>query len=319
MTSSGTRLATPHTGAILAVLFPGQGSQMVGMATEIAKNIPEAAAVFDLASETLGLDARKLCWGLDAFALRKTENAQPALVISSLACWQAFLARIDFPLAPTSVFAGHSLGSLTAAAAAGYLSTRDAIDLARERGRLMAAAPGEGAMLAVSVPEQKDFELQIRAASQLAQRYQLDVAALNGPRQVVLSGPTIQVRSAAASLGSMSKALDVSHAFHSKLMAPVAGEWADLLSSRTWLQGDHVYLPNGTMTATEDGAQVRRDLQEAIYSPVYWSRVLSQIPSDAHVVIPGSGKVIERLLRGVGSAKVSTVDSLRSLARAVAA
>ena len=307
------------TGTTLAVLFPGQGSQIVGMAMEISRNVPEAAAIFDLASETLGLDSRKLCWELGPNALRQTENAQPALVISALACWYAFRARIDFPLAPNSVFGGHSLGSLTAAAAAGYLSTRDAICLARERGRLMASVPGEGAMLAVSLPPQNDLELQISAATELAQRYQLDVAAFNGPRQVVLSGPSTRVRKASASIGSASKELSVSHAFHSRLMAPIASEWADHLASRSWLPGDHIYLPNGTMSATQDVAIVRRDLGESLFSPVYWNRVLSQIPSHAHIVIPGSGKALERLLRGVDSVRVSTVDSLRSLARAVAA
>lgn len=302
-----------------AVLFPGQGNQMTGMARDIVSKVGAASQVFDLASDVLGIDARALCWDMPNSELKRTENAQPALVISSLACWSAFASTIEVDMSEMSVFAGHSLGALSAAAAAGFLSITDAIELSYERGRLMSMAPGEGSMLAISIPPEDSFEGQLNTARRLASRFDLEIAAVNGPKQVVLSGPSAAVHAAAATLGATSRELEVSHAFHSKFMIPVSSEWEELLRSRHWTPGRHTYIPNSLASATNDTTVVREDLESALYSPVYWSKVLAQIPPSARVVIPGAGQPIERLLRGVSAFSVHTVDSVRSLTRAVAA
>jgi [acyl-carrier-protein] S-malonyltransferase len=275
-------------------LFPGQGSQYVGMGSRLAASSPSAALVFDRAEEATGVDVRKLCWTAPGSELERTENAQLALTVFSLAAHAAFEAETAEKV---TAFAGHSVGAVAAAAAAGYFSVESAAVLAQTRGRLMAAAPGSGGMIAVAVPPRDSTEEGHRAGLEMARSFDLDVAAHNGPRQIVLSGTKPSVDLAAKALGAKAKKLSVSHAFHSRLMNPVESAWEDVLDNTPIAAAARTYIGCTDGKPTQRGADVREDLKRGLRHPVLWSSVMEQTSAFKRLCVFGSGRSIARLAR----------------------
>ena len=271
----------------IAALFPGQGSQVPGMGKSLAAAFGEAAAVFDEASEVLGVDVRALLWESPASRLAATENAQPALVIAGLAAWRV-LERRGVVLRAA---AGHSVGALAALVATGRLDLAEAVRLARLRGELMARAPGSGGMCAVITADGERTD-----ALAVAEHLGLDVAADNSPRQFVVSGPLDTVRAFAGAIGPRAKLLDVSHAFHSRMMAAVEGAWTaaveqiDLLPS-----GVPVGLAAGSFSA--DNGEIAKDLMSAVSAPVRWRELMETMPPDAYLAGLGPAKALVGLAR----------------------
>ncbi|MFE0101588.1 ACP S-malonyltransferase [Streptomyces sp. NPDC059009] len=253
-------------------LFPGQGAQTPGMARGLARAFPEADAVFEEASEELGIDLRTLCWDAPPQLLAATENAQPALLTAALATWRV-LERRGVTLASA---AGHSVGAVAAVVATGRVELADAVRLVRLRGTLMASAPGRGGMcaLAVAGPEQRG-DLLARARGE-----GLDLAADNSPRQCVVSGEIAAVRRFAAQIGPRARPLDVSHAFHSRLMAPVADAWRDAATAQRLADSPR---PVGLVTRGVFGTRtedVRADLVDALCAPVRWRELMELLVAD---------------------------------------
>jgi malonyl CoA-acyl carrier protein transacylase len=275
-------------------LFPGQGSQYVGMGARLAGKSPAAAEVFDRAEAASGVDVRRLCWETDSADLERTENAQLALTVFSLAAFSAYQCEGG---ATIDAFAGHSVGAIAAASAAGYLSVEQAVILARTRGRLMATAPGNGGMLAVAVPARSLEEEARKAGQEMAQAFGLDVAAHNGPRQIVLSGPETSLDQAAAALGAKAKRLSVSHAFHSRLMGPVEAEWHSVLDSVPMPASAGTFVGCTDAIPTTRGADVRADLKRGLCHPVLWSSVMDGARAYDRLCVFGSGRAIARLAR----------------------
>lgn len=263
-------------------LFPGQGSQIVGMSRKVAENSPHASEVFDAASNVLGIDARALCWRTPIETLTLTENAQPAITIASLASWAA--TRGDLADAPTTA-AGHSVGAIAAAVAAGCLSLSSAFELAAARGQLMADVPGRGSMLAVAVGAVDSVDEQEQRAQSLANRFALDVGAVNGPTQIVLSGEHDAVVAASEELGGKAKQLAVSHAFHSRMMVPAEERWQALIE-RIEIGDPEAGSYHGCITGAraQSAVSVRQDLASSLTMPVLWSRVMTatkDLPEEA--------------------------------------
>lgn len=281
-------------------MFPGQGSQVVGMAKRAVRDSAAAAAFWQAASERIDTDLSKLCWESSDEELRPTQRQQPALVAASLATWIAHHELSDDAASeqPQWHTAGHSIGAIPAAAAAGYLDPVDAVHLAAERGKLMASAPAGGTMLAVVTAKQPDEDAQFRLAAELADAHDCDVAAVNGPTQVVLAGAIDNIARAEVEIEAKTKQLSVSNAFHSRFMHPVAEEWAALVTATDFQPGTGSYIGCRSGELCETEAEVRADIIEGLTMPVRWMRVLTRlIPGADAVHAFGPGRATARLAR----------------------
>ncbi|MFI0739147.1 ACP S-malonyltransferase [Streptomyces sp. NPDC021100] len=296
----------PH--GVLA-LFPGQGSQVPGMGRAFATARPEAAAVFDEASDALGIDMRALCWDAPAPELASTDNAQPALLTASVAAWRVLEAEG----ATAASAAGHSVGAVAALVATGRLEFTDAVRLVRLRGELMAAAPGKGGMCAVLATGDEREKALAQAAE-----HGLDIAADNSPRQFVASGDLPAIGEFAAAVGARAKPLDVSHAFHSRLMAPAAADWEAAVAE---VRLRPATAPVGLITTGAfgtDDAAVRRDLADALCAPVRWRELMDATAGRpepaAPLVAVGPAKALVGLAKHFAAKpQVSLVDTPTSL------
>ena len=292
------RTTALRSSSILA-LFPGQGTQAVGMGRRAAEASAAAAQVFDLASDILRIDARELCWRTPDAELKRTKNAQPAITIAALASWA--VASEELMGSSAVVAAGHSVGAISAAAAAGYLSMPTAVRLAASRGELMGSVAVNGLPTA---------DEQEERAHELAARFHVDVGAVNGPRQVVLSGPRDLIERACAQLEGRAKMLAVSHAFHSRMMAPVESQWCAMVDA-VEMEPAPTWSYQGSILAmrARTAEDVRQDLRASLTMPVLWSRVMESTMTLSEVRVFGPGGVLARLARPYrGGRTVTQVD-----------
>ncbi|AZZ42949.1 ACP S-malonyltransferase [Acidipropionibacterium jensenii] len=273
-------------------LFPGQGSQAKGMGRRALEHSPQARRFVEEASRAVDLDLEELCLHASLAELTPTQVQQPALTAAALADWIAF----GPPTAgPGDRFAGHSIGALAAAAASGYLDLVEAVRLARLRGRLMSQAPGRGSMLAVISSRSESQEAQLAWARTLSEQQGLDVAAVNGPTQIVLSGDLDRVEEAARALPHAT-VLRVSHGFHSRLMEPAQPEWTAALE-RTGFADGSGYVGCTTGVTAGSPQDVRRDLREGLRHTVRWPFVLTATADCTPITVYGPGRTIARLQR----------------------
>ena len=276
-----------------AALFPGQGSQRVGMGKALYEASPAAKEVLDRAEATLpGL--LKLMWEGPEETLTLTENQQPALLAVGYAAYRAFLAEGG---TEPSLAAGHSLGEWTAHVAAGTLELEDALRLVRLRGRYMqeAVPPGEGAMAAI-------LKLPLEAIQEaLAGLEGVEVANLNSPEQTVISGRREAVEEAAERLREKRARvvfLPVSAPFHSSLMAPAKERLARDLAQVTLRKPRFPVYSNVTARPEEDPGRIRELLLEQITAPVRWVEILKDMERRGvrRFLEFGSGEVLRGLV-----------------------
>lgn len=298
----------------IAFLFPGQGSQAVGMGAALAAASPAAAAVFAQADEALGEPLSRLAWDGPAETLNLTENAQPALLATSIAYlaalrerWAARVAQ-GGPAAPEPVVAaGHSMGQYSAFVASGALSLADGIRLVRERGRLMQAsgAGREGRMAALIGLDEARLPELVAAASA---KGVFGVANRNAPGQVVVSGERAAVAAGieiARALGARRAIeLPVSVAAHSPLMAEAAERLAEVIAGITFNDPHPAGLANADARPIRTAADVRAELVEHLTAGVDWVRAIETMTAEGVMTFIeiGPGRVLTGLTSRIAPA-----------------
>lgn len=257
-----------------AFVFPGQGSQFVGMGRELAQASPAARATFAEADELLGFNLSQLCWEGPEAELTDTINAQPALLTCSVAALRAFHERLGEQ--PPALMAGHSLGEISALVAAGSLEFEDGLALVRRRGEVMKAAGerspgGMAAILALDAPQVA--ELCAEAAAQAAGVVQ--VANDNCPGQVVISGDQAALEKAmelAKARGARrAMKLPVSIAAHSPLMQSAVEDFRRSVDGMPFIAPIPAIVGNIYAAPLSDPNEIRAELPAQLTSPVRWT------------------------------------------------
>jgi [acyl-carrier-protein] S-malonyltransferase len=290
-----------------AFVFPGQGSQSVGMGRALAAASPAAAAVFAAADEALGESLSTLAWEGPEDRLNLTENAQPALLATSIAYLVAAHERASatgMTLPNPRFFAGHSMGQYTAMVAASSLSLPDGVRLVRERGRRMQASGSgrDGAMAAILGLDDATLPDLVSRASEHGV---FAVANRNSPGQVVVSGERAAIEAAAAiakSLGAKrALVLPVSVAAHSPLMAEAAAAMREVLAPVEFREPTAALLANADAHAILDGEGARAELVEHLTAGVDWIRAVERMRADGvdTFIEVGPGKVLTNLIRRI--------------------
>lgn len=298
-----------------AVVFPGQGCQKTGMAREFFLAFRESRDVFQLASDSIGVDMEKLCFDENEL-LNLTEYTQPAILTAEMAMYLPLCSQFGLNAA---YFAGHSLGEYTSLVAAGVLPFREAIQIVKERGRRMqsAVAAGDGAMAAIILENIDKANL-----SETASACGVEIANFNARDQVVISGTRSRVSRACEELSRQysemrSVLLSVSAPFHSSLMKSIEDGFQDFLSGFA----ERLSLENVTRVLSNysgnfhTGRNIVRSLARQISSPVRWMEnmeVLKGRVTDVYEI--GPQRVLGKFFSSI-SVNVKTITDLRSLER----
>jgi len=293
-----------------AFLFPGQGSQFVGMGRDLYEREPVARALYDEADARLGLALSRLCFEGPEEALTDTAVQQPALFTTSLAAWAVLAARGE---ANAAYVAGHSLGEFSALAAAGALTFADGLTLVRRRGELMKLA-GErapGGMAAILGLDAAPVADVCAAAAATTGRF-VGVANDNCPGQVVITGDETALAEAMSQLAAAGARkvvrLPISIAAHSPLMAAVAGDFAAAVEATPLTAARVPVVANVTATPITAPDAIRAELKAQLTAPVQWTssvRALSAAGVAAYVEV-GPGDVLLGLVKRIDRAATRT-------------
>ena len=306
-----------------AFVCPGQGAQSIGMGKALAEAYVESKQVFEEVDDALGESLSKLIWEGDIDVLTLTENAQPALMATSLAAARA-LIREGMGVETANFVAGHSLGEYSALAIAGALSIADAARLLRTRGKAMQAAVpvGVGAMAALLG---LDFETASQVAKQAAGDEVCEAANDNDPAQVVVSGHKAAVERAvelAKEHGAKRAVLlPVSAPFHCSLMSPAAAVMKEALSEATIISPSVPVVSNVKAQAVSDPDEIRELLIQQITGSVRWREsVMWMAQNDVSEIWEiGAGKalsgMVRRIDREVECKNIATPEDIRALPR----
>ncbi|MCJ7839607.1 ACP S-malonyltransferase [Lederbergia sp. NSJ-179] len=293
----------------IAFVFPGQGSQTVGMGATVRETDHKARAIFDSADKRLHRDLTSLILNGPLEELTKTMNAQPALLTTSVALLQAFQEAGIQP----DFTAGHSLGEYSALVASGAIPFSDAVFAVSKRGELMeeAVPNGKGTMAAVLGIDRHLLSIICEKITDNGEPVQL--ANLNCPGQIVISGTVEGVSRAGVEAKNKGAKrvlpLQVSGPFHSILMKPAAEKFKTVLEQITIRDGQIPIIANVTAEPTQDKHDIQKLLLEQLYSPVLWEdsiRKMIELGVDSFVEI-GPGKVLSGLIRKI-SREVTTLS-----------
>ncbi len=308
-----------------AFIFPGQGAQSLGMGRALAEAYPSAKAVFDEVDDALGEKLSDVIWGDDLDALTLTQNAQPALMATSLAVMAA-LKDEGVGIEAAGFVAGHSLGEYSALAAAAAFSLADTARLLRKRGEAMQAAVpvGQGAMAAVLG---LDFDAVTSVAAEAAQGDVCQVANQNDPTQNVLSGDTAAVERAivlAKEAGAKrALPLPVSAPFHCALMQPAADVMAQALEDVSISAPAVPVVANVVAQAVDDPTRIRTLLVEQVTGQVRWMSSVEWMAANGVTEMweIGAGKalsgMIRRINKEVATRAVLSPDDVKAAADAL--
>ena len=300
-----------------AMVFPGQGSQTVGMLAELAGNYPIVQETFKQASEVLGYDLWQLVQEGPAEELNKTWQTQPALLTASVAVYRVWQQK--YPELKPEVMAGHSLGEYSALVCAGVLDFQDAVKLVELRGKLMqqAVPEGTGAMYAIIG---LDNDAIINACKQAEQGEVVSAVNFNSPGQVVIAGAKAAVERAAALCkeagAKRALPLAVSVPSHCALMKPAADQLSVSLESITLKEAGVSVLNNVDVKSEIEADAIRNALVRQLYSPVRWTETVEKMAQNGVEVLVevGPGKVLNGLTkRIVDSLQAVSVNDVKSL------
>ena len=299
----------------IAFIFPGQGSQYVGMAKEFLENFRESKEVFDAASAALGYDLAQLCVHGPVEKLNLTENTQPAILAASIAVLRPLERR---GLAATAA-AGHSLGEYTAITAAGGFELKDAVSLVQKRGRYMqeAVPEGTGLMAAVLGMERRELEKTCLEASKNGI---VAPANYNSPGQIVIAGEKQAVEKAMelARAGGAKKVipLAVSVPSHCTLMKQAGDRLARELDAVTISDLRIPIVNNADAKFLKTASELRPSLIKQISSPLFWEDTIKNMVAEGYdtFIEIGPGKVLSGLVRRIAKdAKVLNVEDQKSM------
>ena len=307
-----------------AFVFPGQGSQSVGMLAAVAEAHPSVGQTFTEASDTLGYDVWELVQNGEQEQLNLTETTQPVLLTCSVALWRSWRAAGG---AMPTMMAGHSLGEFSALVCAGAINFGDAVALVRQRGAFMQTAVpvGEGAMAAIiGLDDASINEVCKQAASQSGEV----VAAVNfnSPGQVVIAGTVaaVELASGLCKEAGAKRALPlpVSAPFHTELMQPAGEKLAEVLASITVSAPEIPVIHNVHAQPETNPTRIRELLVEQISSPVQWTACVNAMVTAGitEIVECGPGKVLSGLNRRIDKSLQSfTIEQPADLESALAA
>ncbi len=300
----------------IAAVFPGQGSQSVGMLTSIYDRYPQIKNTFAEASEALGYDLWALVQGGPEDQLNSTEYAQPAMLVSDVALWRLLNEKKSCEV---SVMAGHSLGEYSALVCAGALNFVQTVKLVRLRGRFMqqAVTLGEGAMAAIIGLTANDVADVCEIVSGDGAEGSVSVANLNSPVQTVIAGNTSQVEHAAelAKEKGAKRAviLPVSVPSHCALMQPAAERLEDAMVGIDITTPHIPVLQNVDATAHEDTKTIAENLVKQLYQPVRWVESIERLAQYKveSIIECGPGKVLTGLVKRITKEiPITSVDSI---------
>lgn len=302
----------------IVTMFPGQGSQSVGMLAEAAEHSPIVQQRFAEASEVLSFDLWQLVQEGPADVLGQTENTQPALLTASVALWEALQALRAQPL-EVQAMAGHSLGEYSALVCAGAISFADGVHLVRKRGELMqqAVPSGQGGMAAILGLEDAQVQECCAAVAGV-----VTAANYNAPGQIVIAGEKAAVADAIQACkdagAKRALALDVSGPFHSPLMEPAAEEFSAVLSAIPVRMPTTPVVQNVHARVAVDEQEIRANLVAQLSAPVRWTESIEQLLSDGaeQFIESGPGNVlcglVKRIARGTPAVSLSSQDGMQS-------
>jgi [acyl-carrier-protein] S-malonyltransferase len=298
----------------LAIIFPGQGSQKVGMGQDVQDAFSASRHLFALADAASGTNISDLCFHGPADALTATDNAQPAILTTSLAYLAAALETGALPGRPTYL-AGHSLGEYTALVASGSLGVADAVMMVLARGRIMAEARNEhaGTMAAI-------LGLVVEVVEQICIQSGAEPANYNGPTQTVIGGTPSAVEKAsqlARERGGKALPVNVSGAFHTSLMVSACERFAEVVDSIAILDPMIPVIGNVSAAPLETAEQVRKELRAQVARPVQWNESIRFMTGRGvrTFIEIGPGRALSAMLKRIDAEVVCTsIDSAAALA-----
>lgn len=306
----------------IAFVFPGQGSQSVGMGQDLFDQSPDARRLFEQADTKLGFSLSELIFEGPEDELKQTANTQPALLTTSVVMYEALAARGIKP----DFVAGHSLGEYSALTAAGVLSFEDAVSIVRARGEFMeqAVPGGQGAMAAVLGGERKSLEELCAEISNGG--HLVELANVNCPGQIVVSGSKEgvgQVVERVKEIGAKRAIpLEVSGPFHSSLMREAAERLSSKLDSVSFQDATVPVVANVTARPVQQSEEIKQLLVEQVYSPVLWSDSIAWLIEqgvDTFVEL-GPGSVLTGLIKKIDkTVALYNVKDLETLEKTIEA
>ena len=304
-----------------AILFPGQGSQVVGMGSEFYNNFSSVKEIFNSADEKLKFKLSKIILEGPEDQLKLTQNTQPAILTVSYAIFKILKEEFNYNFENTKYFAGHSLGEYSALLCAGSLSFEDALYLLFERGKSMqeAVPVGKGGMLAVLGSENEEIEDCIK---KIKSKGVCEIANDNAPGQIIVSGNIELIQELQNILKENKKKsimLPVSAPFHCSLMNAAATNMKSKIENVNFTKPNYEIITNVSASPTNDPADIKKLLVEQIYSKVRWRESILYMANQniTEYLEIGPGKVltglVKRILPSTNSSSINSIEDIKNI------